>query len=671
MLETNDNVKKYIYGIPVETDSVVENIELCKAELPYFKQEKGENEYIFSYKLSESDRVYGLGEQVRGINKRGWIYTSWNTDDPEIHENRQNLYASHNFLIVEGEKTFGLFIDSPGRITYDIDYTKRGEMSISCRGSFYLYIIEGKNPLEIIHTFRRMIGRSYIPPKFAFGFAQSRWGYMNRADVEAVADKHQACGFPIDMIVLDIDYMENYKDFTINDERFPDFSSFVKEMRKRGIRLVPIIDAGVKVEEGYSVYEEGCRGGYFCKDENGRPFVVGVWPGDSVFPDFLSPNAREWFGGNYKALLDCGIEGFWNDMNEPSVFYSKKSLEKTIGLISEKAGRNLSLKEFWNITGAVAALANNPDDYASFYHVIDGKKVSHADVHNLFGYNMVRSANEYFKKYDGQKRFLIYSRSSHIGMHRYGGIWTGDNASRWSHLLMNLKMLPSLNMCGFLYVGADIGGFGQDTTEDLMLRWLALGIYVPLMRNHCTFGGRHQELYVFENKQAIKNLLDLRYSLIPYLYSEYVKSALNDVLMYTPLGFLYPSDERAKEVEDQLFVGDSIMIAPVYEQNAKGRYVYLPESMKMIKIKSVTEYREETLSKGDHYIEVEFDETVFFIAKGKAIPLAQPAGNTEKLDEEALIWLKNAEGEVKYELYADDGFTTDIRSENIRTITVK
>lgn len=670
-MKTLRNIKKYIYGNPIETNSVEEDVEECSSELPYLKCEPTETGYTFSYTLSENDGVYGLGEQVRGINKRGWIYESWNTDDPEIHENRRNLYASHNFLFVWGEVSFGIFIDCPGKVIYDIDYTKRGEMTVVCPKDFRLYIIEEETPLNIIRSFRRMIGRSYIPPKFAFGFAQSRWGYMNREDVRTVADGYRECDFPIDMIVLDIDYMENYKDFTINGERFPDFPAFVKEMRERGIRLIPIIDAGVKVEKGYSVYEEGVKNNYFCKGEDGEPFVVGVWPGDSAFPDFLNSKAREWFGSNYKTLLDCGIEGFWNDMNEPSVFYSKKNLAKTIEHISGKAGKNLSLQEFWSITGAVATLANNPEDYASFYHDADGKQIRHSEVHNLFGYNMVRSASEYFKEYDDKKRFLIYSRSSHIGMHRYGGIWTGDNASRWEHLLMNLKMLPSLNMCGFLYAGADIGGFGQDTTEDLILRWLALGIFVPLLRNHCTFGARRQEFYLFENKKAIKNLLDLRYSLIPYLYSEYVKSALRGELLYTPLGFLYPNDGRAKEIEDQLFVGGSIMIAPVYRQNEKGRLVYLPESMKMVKIKSVTDYREKVLPRGDHYIEIGFDETVFFIAPGKALPLANPVSHVEELDDKNFLWLKNSEGEVDYELYTDDGVTADIRFENIKTIKVK
>ncbi|HIR23277.1 MAG TPA: alpha-glucosidase [Candidatus Scatosoma pullicola] len=670
MAQKRENIHKYLFGHPFRTDSVVADIPVSAGEAPYLLRSQDETGEVFRYALSEEDRVYGLGEQVRGIDKRGWVYASWNMDDPEIHENRQSLYASHNFLVVDGKEKFGVFVDSPGKVVYDIDYTTRGEMAIFCGRDFGLYIIEGESVLDVIRTFRKMIGRSYIPPKFAFGFAQSRWGYMNETDVREVADEYGKCGFPVDMIVLDIDYMENYKDFTINGERFPDFPAFVREMKARGIRLIPIIDAAVKAEDGYSVYEEGCKGGYFCKDKDGKPFIVGVWPGDSALPDFLSPEARAWFGEKYRVLLDCGIEGFWNDMNEPSLFYSKDSLARTIRGIAEKEGKNLSLTEFWSITGSVARLANNADDYASFYHETEGGKVSHKEVHNLYGYNMVRAASEYFGKYDKDKRTLIYSRSSHIGMHRYGGIWTGDNASRWDHLLLNLKMLPSLNMCGFLYVGADIGGFGQDTTEDLLLRWTALGAFVPLMRNHCTFGSRRQEYYRFGNRQAFKNLLDMRYSLVPYLYSEFVKSALRDELMYTPLGFLYPDDERAKETEDQMFVGGSIMIAPVYRQNTRGRNVYLPEDMKMVRMRSVSDYTEEILPKGDHYVEMGFGEVVFFVAKGKAIPLAKPAKNVAALDEEHLLWIKYADGKTTYELYDDDGFTTDVREENIRTVTV-
>ena len=192
----------------------------------------------------------------------------------------------------------------------------------------------------------------------------------------------------------------------------------------------------------------------------------------------------------------------------------------------------------------------------------------------------------------------MFSRSSYIGMHRYGGIWTGDNLSWWSHILLNLHMMPSLNMCGFLYTGADLGGFGADTTEELLMRWLELGIFTPLMRNHSAWGTRRQEVYRFTQTGSFRKIIALRYCLLPYLYSEYMKAALRDEMMFRPLSFVYAGDRFARRVEDQLMVGESIMIAPVYEQNAKGRYVYLPERMKLVRFRGPEDRKEEVLEKG-------------------------------------------------------------------------
>ncbi|MDE5896501.1 MAG: alpha-glucosidase, partial [Clostridia bacterium] len=384
-----------------------------------------------------------------------------------------------------------------------------------------------------------------------------------------------------------------------------------------------------------------------------KPYVVGVWPGDSVFPDVLDPEARKWFGSQYKVLLDEGIEGFWNDMNEPSIFYSKKRLNSALEQVAAARGTNMPLEEYHRILGAIGSLANNRKDYAEFYHETPFGRVTHLSVHNLFGSYMTQAAADYFSEYEPDKRFLLFSRSSHIGMHRSAGIWTGDNASWWSHLLLNLKMLPSLNMCGFLYVGADIGGFGDNTTEDLLLRWLALGVFTPLMRNHSTLDTRGQECFRFERKEEFRNLLGIRYALVPYLYSEFVKCAVRGEMMFRPLAFDYPNDRRARTVEDQLLLGEGLMIAPVYEQNAAGRYVYLPESMKMIRMRSATDYRTETLKAGDHYLEIPLGEIVFFVRKGHALPLANPALCVDLLDESALNWISF--GGTEYELYVGKG----------------
>ena len=607
-------VKKYGFGKEIETDAVSEKIEeSSKSELEIEATTDAEGTH-FTMELTDETAVYGLGEQMRGINKRGWIYTSRNMDDPSLTESRESLYGSHNFiLITTKERNSGIFIDATGRVTYDIGYTKYDELRITVSGGFDLYTIEERTALEVVREFRRIIGKSYVPPKWALGYGQSRWGYKTEADVREIVSGFEKNKLPLSMIYLDIDYMDRYKDFTIDKNRFPDFEGLVRELKAKGIRLIPIIDAAIKVEEGYEVYDEGVKNNRFCKDREGKEFVVGVWPGDSVLPDVLNKETREWFGEKYKILLDKGIEGFWNDMNEPSLFYSKQNFVKCINEIAEKKGKDLQAEDFNHINYLLSQLANNEEDFKSFYHNADGKTISHDKVHNVYGYLLTRAAAEYFEKYNPNKKYLLFSRSSSIGMHRYGGIWMGDNASWWEHMLSEFKMLPSLNMCGFLYVGADVGGFDGNTTEDLLLRWFALNIFIPLMRNHSVPQSRRQEPYMFGKTEVFRNFLNIRYKLIPYIYEELERCAESNEMLFKPLAFEYPDDERAKETEDQLIFGKDVMLSPVFEQNASGRYVYLPEKMKLIKMKSCEEFTVTELEQGDHYIKIPLDTFAFFV----------------------------------------------------------
>lgn len=662
-------IKKYSLGTPINTDAVVAKISPSKGSIPYLKKQSDS----FTYKLTESDRIYGLGENVRGINKRGWIYESNCSDQPNHTEGQHSLYGAHNFFVVDGKEQFGVFLDYPGKLILDMAYTKIDEIRITPEDwNMDVYIIEGKDILTIIKEFRTLIGRSYIPPKWAFGYGQSRWGYQSADDIRKVVKGYRDNGIPLDSVYMDIDYMERFKDFTINEETFPDFPEFVKEMEKEHIHLVPIIDAGVKIEEGYETYEEGVEKGYFCKEKDGSDFVGAVWPGRVHFPDFLNKDARKWFGKQYKILLDQGIEGFWNDMNEPAIFYSEKNLEAVMKKIQKMDNRDMDMWEVFGFRDLVNGLANNADDYKSFYHNMDGKKVRHDKVHNLYGYNMTRAAGEAFEELCPEKRILIYSRASYIGMHRYGGTWMGDNQSWWSHLLMNLQMLPSMNMCGFLYTGADLGGFGCDTTEDLVLRWLELGIFTPLMRNHSALGTREQEAYQFTNKEAFKNIIGIRYGLMPYIYSEYMKAALRNEMLFTPLAFAYPEDEYAKQTEDQLLMGESIMIAPVYTQNATGRYVYLPEKMKLVRMKSMNDVKTEVLEKGHYYVDVALDEVVFFIRPEKIVPYTIGGQFLEEAEKQELKTLHFVTGKAEYELYEDDGYEKDYENpKHYRTIRVE
>lgn len=652
-------IQKYTFGAPFETDAVVALIPAASGT-PAFGNFSADHGFSFAYDLSPDHKVYGLGEANRGIDKRGYVYVSCCSDDPIHTEDKHSLYGAHNFIIVSGgsdapgrpsSDSFGLFFDYPGTMTFDIGYSHRDLLTVSCdKPDLYLYMITGEDPYDIVRQFRRIIGKSYIPPKFAFGYGQSRWGYTVPDDFRKVADQHREHDIPLDMIYMDIDYMDHYKDFTVDPQNFPDFPAFVNEMKQRDIRLIPIIDAGVKVEPGYQIYEEGVEKGYFCKREDGTEFEACVWPGMTHFPDFLNHQARKWFGDQYKFLLDAGIEGFWNDMNEPAIFFSAEGEAEIRAWMEKILQGELSFHSF-DFSDRSKTLANRPEDYCRFYHDVNGKRVRHDQVHNLYGANMSRAAGEAFVRLVPDKRILMFSRASYIGMHRYSGIWTGDNMSWWSHILLNLKMLPSLNMCGFLYIGADLGGFGCDATEDLLLRWLALGVFTPLMRNHSAAGTREQEFYQFDHPEDFRHVIQVRYRLIPYLYSEYLKAVQNDDLMFKPLAFVYPQDWIARGIEDQLILGNETMIAPIYTQNAIGRPVYLPEEMMLVKFLPDGTLYQEIMPAGHHFIEVALNEVPLFIRKDRKIPLVKAANRVSALDMETLIYIGYPD--ALYELVED------------------
>ena len=665
-------IQRFSFGHPFPTQSVVLSLPAESGPVPFLTPDGSG----WRFTLSEQAAVYGLGEMPRGINKRGWHYIANNTDESRHSEDKLSFYGAHNFLLVrDGSTCFGLFVDFPGKVYYDIGYTRHDLFSFHTETPDYdLYLLSGGNENAVCKEFRTLIGRSYIPPRWAFGLAQSRWGYKTEEDVREVARQYKEHDLPLDMICMDIDYMQDYADFTVNKERFPDLAKLSADLKAQGIRLVPIIDAGVRVDPNDSTCTEGLEKGYFCKKADGTPFVAAVWPGKAYFADFLRPEVREWFGHKYKALTDCGIEGFWNDMNEPSLFYSPERLRAFLDdMAALREKDNIEQEEFFpRVVGGAMGLMNSPADYASFYHEADGRKVRHDQVHNLYGGSMTRAAGEAFADLRPGQRTLLYSRSSFIGSHRYGGIWLGDNNSSWAQLLANIQMMPSVQMCGFLYSGADLCGFSSDTTPDLALRWLEFGLLTPLMRNHSAVGTRMQEYYRFpEVLPAVRNMIRLRYALLPYLYSEFMKAALENTSYFRPLAFDYPDDPDAREVEDQLLLGEGLMAAPVYVQNAHGRHVYLPEPMKLLRLRAVDDYDEEILPAGHHYIRCALDEMLLFIRPGHIIPVAQPANNTAELDDASLtLWsfLPNGES-AEYRMYRDDGVTTEYeRKEHWKTL---
>ena len=486
-------IKKYSFGAHEPTGAVTAQVEEGD-KLPYFSAQAEGQGTRFRCPLEKDDIVYGLGETMRGIDKRGGRYVSFNTDNPHHRQDMPSLYGSHNFIVIDGKKTFGAFFDTPARAVFEIDCGGSGEVNVLCERGVTVYIVEGESAHAVVRRFLRAVGRSYLPPLWAFGFGQSRWGYKDERDIRRIARGYAKAGMPLDYICMDIDYMDRYIDFTVNKKRFPDLKAFVAEMKGKGVRLVPIVDAGIKVEPGDPVYDEGVQKGYFCKNIEGKDFCAAVWPGMTHFPDFLRPEVRAWFGRQYKVYTDAGIEGFWNDMNEPAIFYS----EYTKGKTGERSEGDPLYRGNTFLS-----------DYRNFCHNIEGKEVNHWEVHNIFGANMTRASAEGLDSLLGG-RYLLFSRSSYIGAHRYGGIWTGDNSSCWDHLRQNVLQMPSLNMCGFLFSGADTGGFGGNASRELLLRWLAVSAFTPLFRDHASKGTRAQECFRFRGKKDFRAILSLR-----------------------------------------------------------------------------------------------------------------------------------------------------------------
>ncbi len=665
-------IKKYSYGVPFETYATVRKLEAEKGRIPYFAVEKKENGLVFSVPLDKDDAIYGLGENVRGINKRGFIYQSDNRDDSPETEGKHALYGAYNFMVFKGEKKcFGVFFDDPGEMLFDLGYTDPEEAVITSRfGDLEVFIIDGNDVKAVIREFRGLIGRSYLAPKWAFGYIQSRFGDVSEKEIEKTLAEYEKIGMPVDSFCIDIDGLENFQNFSWNRENFKDPAAFTRSLLDRGIHLIPIVDVAIRQDKEIKEYASGEEIRAFCSGESGEEFTAYVWPGSCVFPDYFREDVRKWFGHCYQDYLNMGIHGFWNDMNEPSIFATQKGFRE-LADIAKQTAEKYHFLGFARLKGVDSILYDPKRDNGNFMHDIDGRKVPNERVHNIYGAMMSQATDAGFREYDPDLRCTLFTRSSAIGAHRYTGVWLGDNSSWWSHLLQNLKWLPSMNMCGYLYTGADLGGFKENTSDELMLRWLQLGIFVPIMRNHSEFGTRHQEIYHFTYKEAMARIVQLRYSLFPYIYSEYMKAALRDECMFKPLAFDYPDDRRAIQVEDQLMLGDEVMIAPVYTQNSLGRYVYLPEDMLMIRTRGVDDIEEVKLEKGDHWIDLDTDQLAFFIKKDRAIPFADTADRIARVDYGTIRMLGWVEKPYTYELYDDDGLSRTVSLDSIRKITVK
>jgi len=511
-----------------------------------------------SKRLREDEHVYGLGEKTgrldkRGRNLGGYSYTMWNSDTFAYGDDTDPIYvAVPFFMVLRAGRTHGIFFDNTFRSQFDVGHEKQELLSFGAEGGeLNYYFIYGPAPKQVVQRYTELTGRMPLPPLWALGFHQCRYSYYPEAKVRDIAKNFRTREIPADVIWLDIHYLDNYKPFTWDKERFPDPGKLIADLRKDGFRTVTIVDPHPKKEVGYEPYDTGKAGDYFVKNPDGTDYVAPVWPsnaeknpGPSVFPDFTKPAARTWWGGLYKKpYLDLGVAGIWNDMNEPAVF--------------------------------IDPIHTMPPQVR---HDNEGQPTDHREVHNVYGMLMSRATYEGLLRLRPNERPFILSRASFAGGQRYAALWPGDNTSDWNHLRATIPMFGGMGLSGLAFVGSDIGGFADAPTPELFTRWLQLGVFYPFMRVHSAFGTPDQEPWSYgERYEAVnKRAIELRYELLPHIYNVMQQASVTGIPAFRPLLLEYPEDPATYERDDEFLFGSDLLVAPVLREPATEREVYLP-----------------------------------------------------------------------------------------------
>jgi alpha-glucosidase len=486
--------------------------------------------------------MYGLGEKAAGLGRKGKSWTLWNRDPQTYDLGDEPLYSSIPFwLEMQQGKACGFFLDSTFRATFDFGSSDRTMDRIAVDGGeFRLYVLSEPTFPGVLAQYASLTGHMPLPPLWSLGYHQSRWSYETAEEVRRVARELRQRRIPCDAIHLDIDYMDGWRCFTWDRHRFPDPAGLIAELRTQGFHAVPVVDPGIKAEKGYPIDDEGVRLGMFCTLPDGTVYRRPAWPGWCHFPDFTNPPVREWWGSLYRGLLDDGVTGVENDMNEPA----------------DLAG-------------------SQPPPFLR--HAREGKLSDHRECHNIYGMQMARATYEGLQRLRPDDRPFLITRSTFAGGQRYGATWTADNQSSFTHLRLSLAMILSLGLSGFPFAGCDIGGFAGSCSGELLTRWTQLGSFFPFFRNHCAKGYPHQEPWVFGEpfESACRKAIELRYQLLPYLYAAFDQAHRQGLPIVRPLFFEWPEDDRTRD-ESEFLCGDSLLVAPIMEEGAVAREAYLP-----------------------------------------------------------------------------------------------
>ncbi|WP_051962567.1 TIM-barrel domain-containing protein [Mesoaciditoga lauensis] len=637
----------------VEIDSEGKMIFLTKEEklatVEKYYEENGKACLICN---SKQAHFFGFGEKMGEIDKRGRKMVMMTRDNPLHLPDTDPLYVSIPFFIVlsPNKPAMGFYVNSTSKTSFDMQgdtYT----IEVEDEG-IELYAIYGPKVSDVLKHFSSLVGKMQLPPAWALGYQQSRWSYFPSDEVISVARRMRKDGIPCDVIYLDIDYMDGYKVFTWSKEGFPNPKETVNELKKMGFKVVPIIDPGVKVEDGYEVYESGKKKDAFVKSKDGSPFVGYVWPGRCNFPDFLRKDVRKWWAAQHKKLFDMGVDGIWNDMNEPAVVWDDEK-NNELKSIAQREDFDFS------VLGRLKSFENQKEYSHDIVHKgDDGKEWEHLKVRNAYALLEAQATTQAFETFRKGKRPFILSRSGFAGIQKYAAIWTGDNTSWWEHLKGEMAISMGLGLSGVPFCGTDVGGFGGNATAELLIRWTEMGVFFPFFRNHSAIGTRHQEPWAFDQKteEIIKMHIKKRYELFPHLYTLFYHSSITGLPIMRPLFMHDQDDETLYSVNDEFMVGDSIMVAPITHSNAFWRPVYFPAG-KWIDTRDGHIYEGKRIYKVDAPLE----EIPVFAKENSIIPRTDPFNYIFEKPQMNL-YLDVYGQEAQMVVYEDDGESLDYKN---------
>ncbi len=499
-------------------------------------------------RMPADENYYGLGDKAGRMNRRNRSFTMWNTDEFGWQESSDPLYKDIPFFMgFRNGAAYGLFFDNAYRSSFDFGKESPDYFSFGgAGGELNYYYFSGPDPKKVLSNYTAMVGRTPLPPLWSLGFQQSRYSYYPEARAREIVQTYRQKKIPLDAIYFDIDYQQGNAPFTVNREYFPGFEKMIADFRAVGVRTVLITDLHIKKDASgkYAPYTSGIKSDVFVKNADGSIYVGAVWPGDSVFPDFTWSKAREWWGQQYKDFVAAAVAGFWNDMNEPSVF---KRADKTMPL----------------------DVRHRMDDCST---------QDHRAIHNVFGLENVRATYEGLRKIQPDERPFVLTRAAYPGAQRYAATWTGDNSSTWNHLSMSTPMLLSMGISGYPLVGDDIGGFAGTPTADLLTRWIELGAFNPIYRDHAAKGTADQEPWVHgpEHEMIRRRYIELRYRLMPYFYTGTEQMTRTGLPFMRPLFLEYPHLPDADKNDHDFLLGRDLFVAPVDTEMLDAKAVTLP-----------------------------------------------------------------------------------------------